>query len=170
MTAPAKEIAAGTMAVRTAVILFLFVIVFTGLLAGAYLWTKPAIEASAAEEKMRLVDEILPRGDYDNDLLKDTVTLPADPLLGTDEPSALMPSVRPCEFAASRGSRPASKRRASAARPAAGSMQAGRPSREGNGVVACLPSRERSVCQRECGAGSGSEELDTDREFVGRRE
>ena len=89
MTAPAKEIAAGTMAVRTAVILFLFVIVFTGLLAGAYLWTKPAIEASAAEEKMRLVDEILPRGDYDNQLLADTLTLPPTPALGLDEPSTV---------------------------------------------------------------------------------
>jgi electron transport complex protein RnfG len=49
------------MAVRTAVILFVFVVIFTGLLAGAYLWTKPAIEAAAAEEKMKLIDEVLPR-------------------------------------------------------------------------------------------------------------
>lgn len=82
-----REPTAATMAVRTAVILFVFVIVFTGLLAGAYLWTKPALEASAAEEKMKLVNEVLPRDSYDNDLLKDTVTLPADPLLGTDEPT-----------------------------------------------------------------------------------
>jgi Na+-translocating ferredoxin:NAD+ oxidoreductase subunit G len=82
-----REPTAATMAVRTAVILFVFVIVFTGLLAGAYLWTKPALEASAAEEKMKLVNEVLPRDSYDNDLLKDIVTLPADPLLGTDEPS-----------------------------------------------------------------------------------
>ncbi len=73
------------MAVRTAVILFVFVIVFTGLLAGAYLWTKPALEASAAEEKMKLIDEVLPRTAYDNELLKDTVALPASPLLGSEE-------------------------------------------------------------------------------------
>ena len=44
----AKEFTAPGMAVRTAGILFIFVIVFTGLLSAAYLWTKPAIEASAA--------------------------------------------------------------------------------------------------------------------------
>ncbi len=82
-----RQLTAATMAVRTAVILFVFVIVFTALLAGAYLWTKPALEASAAQEKMKLIDEVLPRSAYDNDLLKDTVTLPADPLLGTETPT-----------------------------------------------------------------------------------
>ncbi len=84
-----REPTAATMAVRTAVILFVFVIVFTGLLAGAYLWTKPALEASAAEEKMKLIDEVLPRSAYDNDLLRDTLELPAEPLLGTDGPTTL---------------------------------------------------------------------------------
>jgi hypothetical protein len=70
------------MAVRTAAILFIFVIIFTGLLSGAYQWTKPAIEASAAEEKMKLVDEVLPRSEYDNNLLTDTITLPATAELG----------------------------------------------------------------------------------------
>jgi electron transport complex protein RnfG len=77
------------MAVRTATILFVFVIIFTGLLAGAYLWTKPALEASAAEEKMRLIDEVLPRTAYDNELLKDTIEAPASALLGTDEPTTI---------------------------------------------------------------------------------
>lgn len=89
MTASAKDLPASSMAVRTALILFVFVIVFTGLLAGAYLWTKPAIDASAAQEKMRLVDEVLPRGEYDNPLLSDTLTLPPTPALGLDEPSTV---------------------------------------------------------------------------------
>ena len=76
MTSAPQEFSAAGMAVRTAATLFFFVIVFTGLLSGAYLWTKPAIEASAAEEKMKLVDEVLPRGEYDNALLADTLTLP----------------------------------------------------------------------------------------------
>ena len=80
-----KEPTAATMAARTAAILFLFVIIFTGVLSGAYLWTKPALEASAAEEKMKLIDEVLPRSAYDNVLLKDSITLPASPLRGTDE-------------------------------------------------------------------------------------
>jgi Na+-translocating ferredoxin:NAD+ oxidoreductase subunit G len=84
-----RELTASGMAVRTAVILFVFVIVFTGLLASAYLWTLPALEASAAEEKMKLIDEVLPRSAYDNDLLKDTVAVPASPLLGSDEPTTV---------------------------------------------------------------------------------
>lgn len=82
-----REPTATGMALRTAVILFVFVIVFTAILAGAYLATKPALEASAAEAKMKLIDEVLPRSAYDNELLKDALTLPAEPLLGTDTPS-----------------------------------------------------------------------------------
>lgn len=85
----AREFTASGMAVRTAAILFIFVIIFTGLLSGAYLWTKPAIEASAAEEKMKLVDEVLPRSEYDNNLLTDTVALPATAELGLADPSTL---------------------------------------------------------------------------------
>lgn len=85
----AKEFTATGMAARTAAILFVFVIIFTGLLSGAYLWTKPAIEASAAEEKMKLVNEVLPRSEYDNALLEDTVTLPATPELTLADPSLL---------------------------------------------------------------------------------
>lgn len=89
MTGGTREISAPGMALRTAAILFVFVVLFTGLLSGAYLWTKPTIEASAAEEKMKLVDEVLPRAEYDNALLNDTLTLPPTPQLGLDEPSTL---------------------------------------------------------------------------------
>lgn len=88
MTA-AKSFTAQGMAARTAAILFVFVIIFTGLLSAAYLWTKPAIEASAAEEKMKLIDEVLPRGEYDNSLLSDTLALPPTPELGLNDPSTL---------------------------------------------------------------------------------
>lgn len=83
----AKAPSAMKMAVRTAVILFLFVVIFTGLLSGAYLWTLPTIEAAAAEEKMKLINEVLPRASYDNDLLKDAVPLAPDAALGQDEAS-----------------------------------------------------------------------------------
>jgi len=73
------------MALRTAIILFAFVVIFTGLLAGAYTWTRPALLASAAQEKMKLVGEVLPRNRYDNDLLADTIELPPTPALGTDD-------------------------------------------------------------------------------------
>ena len=85
----AREYSPISMAARTAATLFVFVIIFTGLLSGAYLWTKPAIEASAAEETMKLVDEVLPRTEYDNALLEDTLTLPATPELGLSDKSTL---------------------------------------------------------------------------------
>lgn len=89
MTNKPKPPNAAKMAVRTAIILFLFVIVFTGFLSSAYLWTKPAIEASLAEEKMKLIDEVLPRSAYDNDLLTDTLQIPASAALGLDEASTV---------------------------------------------------------------------------------
>lgn len=84
-----REFSATGMAMRTAAILFIFVIVFTALLSAAYLWTKPAIEASATEAKMKLIDEVLPRGEYDNALLDDILPLPPTPELGLNETSAL---------------------------------------------------------------------------------
>ncbi len=89
MSSQAKPITATRMAARTAVILFIFVAIFTALLSGAYLWTRPSIEAATAAEKMKLIDEVLPRSRYDNALLKDFVNLPPTPALGLDEPSAL---------------------------------------------------------------------------------
>ena len=87
MTHTAKPPTATKMAMRTAVILFIFVVIFTGLLSGAYLWTLPTIEAAASEEKMKLIDEVLPRKSYDNDLLKDAVQLAPTAALGQDEAS-----------------------------------------------------------------------------------
>lgn len=84
-----REPTAPEMAIRTAVILFLFVVVFTAILAGAYQWTRPAILASAAEEKMKLIAEVLPGDRYDNAPLNDQLTLPATPELGLADPSTV---------------------------------------------------------------------------------
>ena len=84
MTHEIKPPTAAKMAVRTALILFLFVVIFTGLLSGAYLWTLPTIEAAAAEEKMKLINEVLPKSSYDNDLLRDTLKLDPTPALGQE--------------------------------------------------------------------------------------
>lgn len=59
------------------------------MLSGAYIWTKPALEASAAEEKMKLIDEVLPRSAYDNDLLRDTLQIPPSNALGLDDASTV---------------------------------------------------------------------------------
>ena len=84
MTHEIKAPTAAKMAVRTAIILFIFVVIFTGLLSGAYLWTLPTIEAAAAEEKMKLINEVLPNSSYDNDLLNDTRKIDPAPALGQD--------------------------------------------------------------------------------------
>lgn len=84
-----REPTAPEMAIRTALILFVFVVVFTALLAAAYQWTRPAIQASAAEEKMKLIDELLPPASYDNQLLADRLDLPPTPELGLTDGSTV---------------------------------------------------------------------------------
>ena len=84
-----REPSAQEMAIRTAAVLLTFVVVFTGLLAFAFQITRPAILASAAAEKMKLIGEILPPSRYDNDLLADTLTLPATAELGLSDPSVV---------------------------------------------------------------------------------
>lgn len=81
MSAP-RELTAPAMALRTATILLVFVIIFTALLAGAYRLTRPAILATAAEEKMKLIAEVLPANAYDNDPLAARFDLADDPRLG----------------------------------------------------------------------------------------
>ncbi|MBS1191634.1 MAG: Electron transport complex, RnfABCDGE type, subunit [Rhodocyclaceae bacterium] len=85
----AKEPTAPGMAARTAAILFLFVVAFTAALAIVYVATKPGIDAAAAEEKMRAINEVLPKDLYDNDLLADTLKIPATPELGLDDESTI---------------------------------------------------------------------------------
>ncbi len=89
MTSTPREFTAPGMALRTAAILFIFVIIFTALLSTVYQWTRPAIEASALAEKMKLLNEVLPASEYDNNLLSDTLTLPPTPELGLKESSTL---------------------------------------------------------------------------------
>jgi electron transport complex protein RnfG len=74
---------------RTAAIMLAFTLVFTAMMAGTYKATEPLVVASALAEKLRLIGEVLPPAQYDNDLMADTVTLPPQPALGLDEESRL---------------------------------------------------------------------------------
>ena len=74
---------------RTAVILLLFTLAFTALMAGTYKLTQPMVEASARAEKLRLIGEVLSPLAYDNKLLEDAITLPPLPALGLDEATTL---------------------------------------------------------------------------------
>lgn len=69
-------------AIRTAGIMLVFTIAFTAMMSLTHRATAPTIAASQQAEKMRLIDEILPRGSYDNDLLADFVQLGAEAELG----------------------------------------------------------------------------------------
>ena len=76
-------------ALRTAGIMLVFTLVFTALMAGMFWLTRPTIEASMEAEHMRLVDEILPPGSYDNKPLDDFVVVPPGRGLGTGEVKVL---------------------------------------------------------------------------------
>lgn len=76
-------------ALRTATILLVFTVVFTGLMSGVYQLTQPVIEATVAEAKRRLIAEILDPASFDNDLLADALELPPVAELGTTETTRL---------------------------------------------------------------------------------
>lgn len=75
--------------VRTGVILIVFTVAFTAPMALTYLGTRDTIAASAQEEKMRLINDVLPPQEYDNVLLDDYIEAPATAALGTKEPTRL---------------------------------------------------------------------------------
>lgn len=75
--------------VRTAAIMLAFTLVFTALMAGTYKATAPLVAASALAEKLRLIGEVLPAANYDNDLMADAITLPPQAALGLDEDTRL---------------------------------------------------------------------------------
>jgi electron transport complex protein RnfG len=74
---------------RTAGIMLAFTLVFTALMAGTYKATEPLVAASLLAEKLRLIGEVLPPGQYDNDLLADGITLAPPTTLGLDEETRL---------------------------------------------------------------------------------
>lgn len=81
---PRRESSVLRISVRTATIMLAFTLVFTSLMAGTYNATAPLVAASALAEKLRLIGEVLPPSLYDNDLIADAITLPAQKALGLD--------------------------------------------------------------------------------------
>ncbi len=69
---------------RTAVVMTFFTAAFTAVMAFTYQATQHEIEASANEEKMKLIGEVLPGDTYDNTLLDDFVQLGPTRELGLD--------------------------------------------------------------------------------------
>ena len=80
---------AGRNALRTGVILFVFALVGTAILAFTHDRTEPVILRGQQAEKLALLSQVLPATHYDNDLLASQQTVPPDDLLGTRQPSSL---------------------------------------------------------------------------------
>lgn len=70
---------------RTAGIMVVFTLAFTALMSSAYTLTRPAIEVSRADAKMRLINELLPPENFDNALLADHVDIGPTPALGLNQ-------------------------------------------------------------------------------------
>lgn len=85
-SSPTDPVALATM---TSTRMVVFTIVCVGMMATAYQATLPTIEASLKAEKLKLINEILPPSQYDNDLLSDEIMLPPLPDLGNNAPVSL---------------------------------------------------------------------------------
>ena len=68
----------------TALNLSAFALFGTALLAFIYNQTQERIEKSVEAEKLKLISQILPHSLYDNDIIKDTLEIAPDPLLGNE--------------------------------------------------------------------------------------
>lgn len=78
--------ALGQSILRSAVGLGLFAVITGGTIAVTKVMTADRIEQQARKAEASALFEIIPETQHDNDLLASTITLPADPLLGTDKP------------------------------------------------------------------------------------
>ncbi|MBN8282637.1 electron transport complex subunit RsxG [Zoogloea sp.] len=80
-----SETTALGLSARTGGVMVAFTVVFTAVMAFTYDATREQIQASATEEKMKLISEVLPGAIYDNALLDDYVQLGPTRELGLDE-------------------------------------------------------------------------------------
>jgi len=68
---------------QTAANLVFFAIIGTAILAATHELTHEVIERTIEAEKLKLISQILPASDYDNDIMQDERYIEADTLLGT---------------------------------------------------------------------------------------
>ena len=78
-----KRIARSTL--QTAVNLVFFAVIGTAILSSTFYLTHDAIVKSEEAEKLKLITQIVPPALFDNDIIQDTLSIPADKLLGTEE-------------------------------------------------------------------------------------
>lgn len=78
-----KRIARSTL--QTAANLIFFAVIGTAILASTFFLTYDAIKKSEEAEKLKLIMQIVPSASFDNDIIQDTITIPASLLLGTED-------------------------------------------------------------------------------------
>jgi electron transport complex protein RnfG len=78
-----KRIARSTL--QTAINLVFFAVIGTAILASVFFMTHDKIMKSEEAEKLKLIMQIVPSTLFDNDIIQDTLSIPASDLLGTDE-------------------------------------------------------------------------------------
>lgn len=78
-----KRIARSTL--QTAINLVFFAVIGTAILASVFFMTHDKIVQSEEAEKLKLIMQIVPSALFDNDIIQDTLSIPASDLLGTDE-------------------------------------------------------------------------------------
>ncbi len=78
-----KRLAKST--IRTALNLLFFAVIGTAILAATFNLTHELIAQSEENEKLRLISQVVPAALYDNELIKDTLLIPANPQLGTEQ-------------------------------------------------------------------------------------
>ncbi|MGN2390115.1 electron transport complex subunit RsxG [Pelomicrobium sp. G1] len=76
----------GRSALRGALVLAAFALAGTLLLGLAFQQTREPIARAEEAAKLKLLNQVIPPELHDNDLLADAIELPANALLGTDEP------------------------------------------------------------------------------------
>jgi Na+-translocating ferredoxin:NAD+ oxidoreductase subunit G len=72
---------------KTAITLIAFAVVFTALLAYVFQITKSPIEKSEAAARLGLFRQIVPDNMHDNDILKDSISIAPNALLGNKQPT-----------------------------------------------------------------------------------
>jgi len=78
-----KRIARSTL--QTAINLVFFAVLGTAILASVFFMTHDAIVKSEEGEKLKLIKQIVPSALFDNDVIQDTLSIPASELLGTED-------------------------------------------------------------------------------------
>jgi Na+-translocating ferredoxin:NAD+ oxidoreductase subunit G len=71
--------------VRTAGNMLFFTLIGTAILAYTFELTHVRIAQSEDAAKLKLISQVVPATLFDNDLIKDTITLPANAQLGTEQ-------------------------------------------------------------------------------------